>query len=150
MIHGFNWKKLSISSALCYRWDFVRSRLYFQTVPGSYNADKLIDFLKELKRHFRGEQVHLIWDGLPAHRSRVMSEHLEKQKSWLQVTRLPGYAPELNPVEMMWGNIKGQELANLCPDDLKEAEVELRRGLERVRKSRDLAFSFLRHTGLSF
>ena len=79
-----------------------------------------------------------------------MSEHLEKQKSWLQVTRLPGYAPELNPVEMMWGNIKGQELANLCPDDLKEAEVELRRGLERVGKSRDLAFSFLRHTGLSF
>jgi transposase len=150
LVHGFNWKRMSISAALCYRWDFGRSRLYFQTQPGSYNAPTLIAFLEELKRHFRGDQVSLVWDGLPAHRSRLMSEHIESQRDWLTVTRLPGYAPELNPVEILWGNVKGQELANLCPENLADAEIALREGLNRVRRSRGLAFSFLRHTGLFF
>ena len=35
--------------------------------------------------------------------------------------RLPAYAPELNPVEDLWGNVKGTELANRCPDTIDEA-----------------------------
>jgi transposase len=37
-----------------------------------------------------------------------MQEYLWAQQGWLTVERLPGYAPDLNPVETMWGNIKGQ------------------------------------------
>jgi hypothetical protein len=35
------------------------------------------------------------------------------RSAWLQIERLPGYAPELNPVEPLWGDLKGGELANL-------------------------------------
>jgi transposase len=38
---------------------------------------------------------------------------LHGQRRWLSVERLPGDAPELNPVESAWRNVKGQELANL-------------------------------------
>ena len=62
---------------------------------------------------------------------------------------LPGYSPDLNPVEDLWGNVKGQELANRCVDGLAGAEAALRSGLKRVRRSK-LPFSFLRHTGLLF
>jgi putative transposase len=62
-----------------------------------------------------GQKAILLWDGLPAHKSRVMKEYLLQQRNWLRVERLPGYAPDLNPVEMLWGKIKGQELANRCP-----------------------------------
>ena len=78
-----------------------------------------------------------------------MSEYLRTQRSWLTVERLPGYAPNLNPVENLWGNVKGQELANLCAKDLGEAARACRRGLERVREERQLCFSFLDHAGLS-
>jgi hypothetical protein len=55
----------------------------------------------------------------------------------------------LNPIEMVWGNIKTVELANLCPDTLDEAQTAAHAGLTRVGTDYDLCFAFLAHTGLS-
>jgi len=150
LIHAFNWKKMSVCAALGYRWDGRRCRLWFQTRPGSYNAESLIGFLKDLKRHLRGQKAILVWDGLPAHKSQEMQVYLQVQKSWLQVERLPGYSPDLNPVEDLWGNVKGQELANRCAENLGESETALRSGMGRVRRPGRLPFAFLHHAGLSF
>jgi transposase len=136
--------------ALAFRWDGRRSDLMFQTRPGSYNDVALINFLNELKRQFRRRQLILIWDGLPSHKSRAMTAYLQTQRSWLTVERLPGYAPDLNPTELVWGNVKGRELANLCADDLGEVERAVRAGLRRVRRTPTLAFAFLRHAGFLF
>jgi putative transposase len=141
---------MSICAAIAYRWDGQRADLFFQMKPGSYDTDSLIAFLKDLKRQMRGKKVILIWDGLPAHKSRAMTEYLRGEAKWLTVERLPGYAPDLNPVESLWGNIKGQELANLCARDLSEAASACRKGLARVGKTDQLCFSFLENTGLSF
>ena len=102
----------------------------------------LIEFLTDLKREFRGQRLTLVWDGLPSHRSGLMQAYLHAQRSWLTVERLPGYAPDLNPAELVWGNVKGRELANLCADNLAEVAQELRAGLRRVRRSPTLAFAF--------
>jgi transposase len=72
-----------------------------------------------------------------------------EERSWLVVERLPACAPELHPVEALWGNLKRPELANLMVDTVVETESAARRGIERVRNETDLAFAFLRHTGLS-
>ena len=79
-----------------------------------------------------------------------MQEYLFAHRHWLAIEQLPGYAPDLNPVETMWGNIKGQELANRCAQDLAELDVAVRGGMERVRQSRKLPLSFLKLAGLSF
>jgi transposase len=150
LIHAFNWSKLSICAAMGYRWDGGRSRLYFQTVEGSYNSERLIGFLKDLKRHLRGQKAILVWDGLPAHKSRAMKAYLIEQRDWLTIERLPGYAPDLNPVELLWGNVKGTELANRCAKDLAELDAAVHHGMARVKKSHTLARSFLHHAGLSF
>jgi len=150
LIHAFNWKKMSICAAIGYRWDGKRTKLFFQTRDGSYNSPSLIQFLKDLKRELRGQKAILVWDGLPAHKSQEMKAYLEQQRNWLTVEGLPGYAPDLNPVEMLWGSIKGQELANRCGKDLEEVDQALRGGMARVRRSRRLPFSFLKHAGLSF
>ena len=150
LIHAVNWKKLSISVALAFRWNGRRTRLFFQTRADSYNTESLIAFLRDLKREFRRRRVILIWDGLPAHRSREMTAFLRTQRSWLSVEGLPGYAPELNPAEQLWGNVKGRELANQCAENLKEVAAALRKGMARVRRRPSLAFSFLKHAGLSF
>jgi transposase len=79
-----------------------------------------------------------------------MQMFLHSQRNWLRVERLPGYSPNLNPVEMVWGNVKGQELANLCVDEISEVGAAACSGLRRVQRSRNLPISFLKHTGLSF
>lgn len=75
--------------------------------------------------------------------------YLARQRAWLTVERLPGYAPELNPIELIWGTLKRRELTNVCAEDLDVLRVPLRRGCARVRHPQ-LAFSFLRHAGLEF
>jgi DDE superfamily endonuclease len=149
VIHAYRWAKVSVSVAVAYRWDGRRARLFFQTRPGSYNSTSLVTFLKDLKRHFPGQRARLIWDGLPAHKSREMLDYLATQRSWLTVERLPGYAPELNPVELVWGNVKGQELANQTAEDLGAVGRALRTGLGRVRQRPTLLWGFLNHAGLS-
>lgn len=141
---------MSMSAALAYRWDGEQSRLVFQTTPDSYDAPKLIRFVQHLKRELRGAKCILVWDGLPAHKSTRMKKFLAKQTAWLSIVSLPGYAPDLNPVEALWSNIKGQELANLCAADLTETGYALRRGIRRVRRRTDLPHAFLNHAGLFF
>jgi len=149
LTHRFrHWERVSVAAALAFRWDGRRSRVFFQTRSGPYTAASLIGFLRQLKRHFRRGRVILLWDGLPAHRSGRMREYLTQQRHWLSVERLPAYAPELNPAEPLFGNVKGVELANRC-GDLPDLCTALRHGMARVRRRRDLAFAFLRHAGLN-
>ena len=147
---GAHWQRLSVAAALAFRWDGRRRRFYFHTRPGTYTDGSLIAFLRSLKRHFCGVPVILLWDGLSAHKSRRMTAYLTRQRGWLRVERLPAYAPELNPVEQVWGNVKGTDLANVCPTEILALRRPLRRGFARIRRHPTLAFSFLRHAGLGF
>jgi transposase len=147
---GGHWSRLSIAAALAFRWDGRRRRCYFQTRPGSYNDRALIGFLRALKRHFPGRQIILVWDRLGGHKSRAMGAYLAHQRSWLTVEPLPGYAPELNPVEQIWGNLKSSELANLCPLDILALRGPVRAGFARIRRRPPLAVAFLEHAGLAF
>jgi transposase len=94
-------------------------------------------------------KVTLLWDGLASHRSRAMTRFLASCRTWPRAERLPAYAPELNPVEGLWGNVKGTELANHCPDIIDKAMQAASAGLERVRNNTDPCFALLRRTGFS-
>ncbi len=137
-----------MAAALAYRWDGAKTRLYFQTQDGNYNEESLIEFIRDLRRHFRGEEVIMLWDGLPSHRSRMMTRFLAEQRLWLEVRRLPAYAPELNPAEGLWSNLKSHELANRCETHVQMVTIAARQGANRVRSQRSLLLGFLSHTGL--
>jgi len=102
----------------------------------AYDTDTRIGALGELRRVLGGQKATLLWDGLPAHRSRAMHAWLGRQRSWLVVEPLPGYAPDLNPVEALWANLKGVELANLAGDTLEEVTTAAERGIQRIRGTR--------------
>lgn len=138
-----------MSAALAFRADGSEAALVFQMRQGAYNTDSLIEFLEEFHVHFAGEQVTLIWDGLPSHRSKKMKAFVATQRRWLRVEQLPGYAHDLNPVELVWGNLKAVELANLCPDSTDEARTAAEAGLQRIGTNVQLCFNFLGHTPLS-
>jgi len=147
--HHFKWKRTSLAAALCYGSRGGGAQLAFHQHPDAYDTDSLIGALGELRGFLGGQKATLLWDGLPAHRSRVMHAWLRRQRSWLVVEPLPAYAPELNPVEALWSNLKGVELANLAGDTLAEVTAAAERGIQRIRHTHHLAYSFLRHCGLS-
>jgi hypothetical protein len=65
------------------------------------------------------------------------------------VERLPADAPELNPAEYLWANLKGVELANFAGDTVAEVADQARHGIQRVCDSDSLVLGFLAHTGLN-
>jgi transposase len=145
--HPFNWKRLSLAGALAYEPDGSDAHLFFELRPGAYNDETLIAFLSQLN-DFEQRNVLLIWDGLPSHRSRRMSDWIASQRHWLWVERLPGYSPDLNPIENVWGNLKSQELANLCSNTIDQVADIAEGGLDRIGSDAALCFAFLRHSGL--
>jgi transposase len=145
--HRFSWKRLSLAGALVYESDGSDAHLVFQLRPGAYNDETLIEFLNDVNQ-LEQRPVVLIWDGLPSHRSRRMSDWIASQRHWLSVEPLPGYAPDLNPIEQVWGNLKSQELANLCRDTIDQTAGVAEVGLNRIGSDAPLCFAFLRHSGL--
>ncbi|MGG7569372.1 transposase [Streptomyces sirii] len=97
---------------------------------------------------YAGEPVVLVWDGLSAHWSRSMRAWVAEQ-DWLTLERLPAYAPELNPVELLWSALKARELANLAGDHLADVADAAERGIHRISQNDQLPWSFLIHTGLT-
>ena len=149
LTHPFNWKRASMAAALCYGVRGGGAQLAFHVQAGNYDTDSLIGVLGQLRKFLGGEKATLLWDGLPAHRSHAMRAWLRTQRSWLVVERLPAYAPDLNPVEGLWSSLKAVELANLTGPTLAEVINQAHRGIQRIRTIPHLAYSFLRHTGLS-
>jgi hypothetical protein len=147
--HHFKGKRCSMAAALCYGSRGGGAAVAFHHQFGAYDTETLIGALDQLRRFLGGQKATLLWDGLPAHRSLAMRAWLRRQRSWLVVEPLPGYAPELNPVEALWSNLKGAELANLAGDTLNDVITAAERGIHRIRATHHLAYSFLRHCGLS-
>ena len=133
--YHFNWNLLSAIAGITW-WSF-----YFRLFPGPIKGPQVIEFLNHLQRHLRGKLL-IIWDGLPAHRSRVVSDYVRGQRGRITLERLPSYAPELNPVEYVWGYWKHHELPNLCPKTFGQLSAHARAALRRMRRRPTLVAAF--------
>jgi transposase len=133
--YHFNWHQLSVIAGVTFY------RFYFRLFPGSIKGPQVIEFLTALKRQIK-RKLLVIWDGLPAHRSRLVRDYLERLNGAIQIERLPGYAPELNPVEYIWGYLKQHELANLCAKDFAQLTEFARKRLQSMQRRTTLVTAF--------
>jgi len=133
--YHFNWKVMSAAAGITW-WSF-----YFRLYPTTMHAPQVVDFLGHLLRHLPGKLL-VVWDGLPAHRARLVSEFIRAQRGRLAIEWSPGYAPELNPVEYIWGYWKRHELPNFCPRDFDQLSHHARRALARMRRRPTLVMAF--------
>jgi DDE superfamily endonuclease len=89
-------------------------KLYFHCQDYDMNSEDVVAFLEHLLREVPGRMV-IIWDGSPIHRSLTIKKFLANGASQrLHLERLPAYAPELNPDEGVWPQLKGVERRNPC------------------------------------
>jgi hypothetical protein len=70
----------------------------FRLYQGSVKSGEVVDFLPALLRHIPGP-LWIIWDRRSAHRRQFTSDFLSGPGERWRAEYLPGYAPELNPVE---------------------------------------------------
>jgi transposase len=120
----------------------------FDLLEGAYDTRQCIRVLEGLGSQLGHQPVTVLWDNLGAHHAGALKEWAATQP-WLVVEYLPSYAPELNPVEGLWANLKGCELANRCCADRKELIATAQVGSIRARRDPDLLRSFLAGTGLT-
>lgn len=141
-------QKVSAIAALCWKRD-EPVHLYFRLQPDrNINTQRFVDFLRQLFRHVDGPLV-MVWDRLNVHRSPRVRDYVESRPN-SEIVYLPAYAPELNPVEYLWGNWKMNPLVNLGVSTLEELVSAVRKPALATQRKRALLSSFIRHSPLSF
>jgi len=122
-------------------------RLFMQTQEYAYHSPDVVRFLRVLLRKIRGKLL-VIWDGAPIHRGQPITAFLRRGGARrVHLEQLPGYAPELNPDEGIWNDLKRVELGNHCCRDLADLALALRRAKERLRHKRSIIQACIRQAG---
>jgi transposase len=139
---SFSWSQMSAMAGLSW-W-----RFYFRFFDGSIRSEQVVEFLGALKQQIR-QRLLVIWDGAATHGSRIVRQWLERQAGQIIVAALPPYAPELNPVEAIWGYLKKYEIANFCAADIAEVSDYARRRLKSMQRRPSLIRAFWQQTELA-
>ncbi|MFZ4618311.1 MAG: transposase [Rectinemataceae bacterium] len=108
--------------------------IYFKLYPGTIKQEQVIDFLRHFLRLLHGN-VLVIWDGLRSHHGSLAKKFVKDRNGRLEIFFLPAYAPELNPVEYLWGYWKMRDLPNFCAADYQELSSTALSALKTARGS---------------
>lgn len=140
-------QKVSVIAAVCVSASRDRLSLYFRLHPNTnINRVLVFDFLAHLQHQLQTPMV-VILDRFKAHLGELFNECVPPSSAHLAY--LPPYAPELNPVEYVWGHLKTNALANNPAFDLDTLSLRTRNAARSVQRKPTLLRGFIRHTGLS-
>ena len=78
---------------------------WFATYAGALTGPLFVNMLRRMLRGCR-KPLHLILDGLPAHKALAVKKYAAGLDGKLTVHYLPGYAPDLTPDELVWSHAK--------------------------------------------
>ncbi len=125
-----------------------QGKLYTLVRQETLKAPHNVFFLEHLRRQIP-HKLLVIWDRSPIHRGDLVKKYLaEGAAKQIHLELLPPYAPELNPEEEAWQQLKNVEMRNLVCLDLEELHYELHLATARLRQKPDLVRSFFGEAGL--
>lgn len=158
-VHGKTWgvkgktpviqrpgQRQSISAASAVN---AQGGFWFATYQGALTAEL---FVKLLKRMMRGRKrpVHLVVDGLAAHKTTAVKGYIASTQGRLTMHVLPGYAPDLNPDELVWSYVKRTGVARNPLRAGEKLEIRIDQQLSDVKKNRCLVRSFFKIPSVSY
>lgn len=145
---GRSFEKVSGAGALVVSPKGRRLSWYLSLLPKeNFRWPRLLTFLRHLRRHVCGPAI-LIWDRSQSHKHEQVRQYVTAQAGW-SIEFLPGYAPELNPVEDIWSYFKFGRLANFTPATVEEIRSAVRREARRTRRSQHLLRTIAERCALS-
>lgn len=158
-VHGKTWaprgktpvvnrpgQRQSISAASAVN---AKGGFWFATYSGALDGQLFIELLKRMMKG-RRNPVHLIVDGLPAHKRLDVREYIKATNGKLTMHVLPGYAPELNPDELVWSHVKRTGVARNPLRAGEKLEIRVEEQLRKVQRNPRLVRSFFGAPSVSY
>lgn len=158
-VHGKTWAKkgqtpvidrpgqrqsISAASAIS-----AKGAFWFATYEGALTGELFVDLLKKLM-HRRKKPVRLVVDGLPAHKKALVKEYVASTAGKLTLHFLPGYAPDLNPDELVWSHTKRTGVARSPLRAGEKLQCRVDGQLQAIADDANLVRSFFRHPSVSY
>ena len=126
-----------------------RGALAFQVFEGRFVTQTFIDFLQRLLKHGKGKKIALIVDGHPVHKAVLVKQWIAEQNGAITLHFLPGYAPELNPDELLNHDLK-LGLAKRRPRNRAELKLAVRSHLHKRQKQPQVVKNFFKATHVRY
>ena len=158
-VHGKTWgvrgqtpvverpgQRQSISAASAVN---AKGGFWFCTYAGALNAELFVVLLRKMMRH-RKRPVHLVLDGLPAHKKACVRDYVASTKGKLTLHFLPGYAPDLNPDELVWSHVKRTGVARRPLQKGEKLEEKITGQLSEIQNQPDLVRSFFETPSVAY
>jgi len=93
------------------------------------NSIRMGEFLQQVSRAHGREFLIMVLDGASSHKAK----DLEVPEN-MRLLPLPAYAPELNPQEHIWDELREKEFPNRVFNQLDAVVVQLKAGLPRLKR----------------
>ncbi len=150
-VHGRTWgvrgvtpvvarpgQRQSISAASAVN---AKGGFWYCTYEGGLTAELFVRLLRKMMRG-RVKPVHLVVDGLPAHKTKLVKDYVQSTAGRLTLHFLPGYAPELNPDELLWSHVKRTGVARTPLRSGERLRDKVEAQLARIKRAPSLVRSF--------
>ena len=158
-VHGKTWavrgktpvvnrpgQRQSISAASAVN---AKGAFWFATYQGGLSGELFVELLKQLM-YQRKKPLHLVIDGLPAHKKAIVKEYVAGTKGRLTLHFLPGYAPDLNPDELVWSHAKRTGVARRPLRKGEKLQERVHEQLQQIGNNPQLVRSFFKHPSVAY
>lgn len=127
----------------------AQGAFWFCVYEGALNGELFVELLKKMM-HRRRKPVHLILDSLPAHKRAIVSEYVASTEGRLTLHFLPGYAPDLNPDELVWSHVKRTGTARHPLQRGETLREKIEEQLAKIQKLPSLIRSFFKAPSVAY
>ena len=158
-VHGKTWgvrgqtpvvhrpgQRQSISAASAVN---ANGAFWFCTYEGGLSAELFVELLKEMMK-YRRKPVHLVLDSLPAHKTALVKNYVASTDGRLTLHFLPGYAPDLNPDELVWSHVKRTGTARRPLQKGEKLRDKIEEQLAALKKLPHLVRSFFKAPSVAY
>ena len=158
-VHGKTWsergktpvvhrpgQRQSISAASAVN---AKGGFWFATYKGALNGELFVQLLGRLM-YRRKKPLYLVVDGLPGHKKAVVKQYVQSLEGRLQLHFLPGYAPDLNPDELVWSHAKRTGVARNPLRKGESMEQRVTEQLKTIKQNPSLVRAFFRHPSVAY
>lgn len=127
----------------------AKGAFWFATYEGGLTGDLFVELLKRLM-YRRKKPLHLVVDGLPAHKNAGVKKYVSETEGRLTLHFLPGYAPDLNPDELVWSHAKRTGVARKPLMKGEKLQDRVHEQLQKIGKNPKLVRSFFKHPSVAY
>lgn len=126
-----------------------QGKVGFMIYSGSMNAERLIEFLKQLTKG-KTRKIYLILDNLRVHHSKIVKEWVSTNSSKIEIFHLPSYSPEKNPDEYLNCDLKYGLSEKPSPKNQEELRENVENHMKMLQKNESRVKKYFRHEDIKY